>query len=380
MKNQPMDARAPRLVIDLKKLRENAAHVVSICRAEGLSTAGVVKGISGIPECALQFVEAGCAYIASSRISQLARLKKAVRRDGSPLLREPAETMLIRTPMVSEVDDVVRYADVSVNSEKSVLEALSAAAARQGTVQRVILMADLGDIREGIYDEDELLETAAFVERDPALELTGVATNLGCLGAVLPTKEKLEEFAETARHVEHALGRKLDVVSTGGTSGLMRIFDGTFPPGMNNIRVGEGILLARDLEELYGCPQEGMHQDIFTLEAEIIEVKRKPSVPRGEIGFNAFGKKPVFEDLGIRVRALAAAGEADFGTPDDLVPIDPGVRIIGASSDHLALDVTDAEREFHPGDIVSFRMKYLAMVNAGEAPDVSHVFINDPDA
>ena len=52
----------------------------------------------------------------------------------------------------------------------------------------------------------------------------------------------------------------------------------------------------------------GTRQDTVKLVAEVIELKRKPSMPIGKIGKDAFGNTPVFEDKGIRLRAILAVG------------------------------------------------------------------------
>ena len=51
---------------------------------------------------------------------------------------------------------------------------------------------------------------------------------------------------------------------------------------------------------------------------------------------------PVFQDRGIRRRALLAVGRQDI-EPDGLSPLTRGVEILGASSDHLVCDIEDAE-------------------------------------
>jgi len=59
--------------------------------------------------------------------------------------------MLLRLPALSGVDEVVESVDVSLNSELTVLAALSRAAVSRGRVHDVMLMVDLGDLREGIW-------------------------------------------------------------------------------------------------------------------------------------------------------------------------------------------------------------------------------------
>lgn len=85
-----------------------------------------------------------------------------------------------------------------------------------------------------------------------------------------------------------------------------------------------------------------LRDDVFRLEAEVVEVKEKPTYPQGELGADAFGRKPVYEDRGLRLRAILALGRADVGDMETSRPTMPGVTVIGGSSDHCILDVTDA--------------------------------------
>ncbi|MBV5342473.1 alanine racemase, partial [bacterium] len=162
----------PRVEINLKKLRSNIDQMVSRCNAQGIDVAGVIKGCTGIPQCAKQFEEGGCKFIASSRLEQLQDAKDF----GVKL-----PLMLIRVPMLSEVTDVIKLTDISLNSEEVVLKALNDEAIIQGKIHQVILMADLGDLREGFWNKEELLNVALKIENQMnGLELAGIGTNLGC--------------------------------------------------------------------------------------------------------------------------------------------------------------------------------------------------------
>ena len=357
----------PCLEVNLGYLKENVEVVVKNCGKYGISVAGVMKGPSGIPECSRQFQDGGCRYIASSRIDQLA----AAVESGISI-----PTLLIRIPMLSDVQNVIRYADYSLESEISVLEALNEEAGRQHKTHRVIIMADLGDLREGFWDKDEMVEVCARVENDLAhLELAGVGTNVGCYGSVLATPEKLEELVVIARRVEKRIGRKLEIVSGGASSSYMRVLDGNIPEGITNLRIGEQILLARDLDVFYGYDLRDMHQDVFTLKTELIEVKVKPTHPVGELGVDAFGRKQHYEDRGIRKRALAAIGKVDYGSIEEIFPREPGVEVIGASSDHTILDIQDAKRDLQVGDVLEFDIDYASLVYLSNVRDVRIEFV-----
>lgn len=357
----------PKLVINLAKLKENAEKMQSICGAEGIELAGVVKGCSGLLECVRQVENAGCRFIASSRIEQLENLYK----NG---IQTPL--MMIRIPMMSEVADVVRYTDISLNSEMEVLAELNRQAGIQDKCHKVILMKDMGDLREGFWEEDSLIGAALMVENEfHNLELAGIGTNLGCYGAVEATPEKLLELVRLAEKVEDLIGRELEFISERATSSFPRLLDGNMPERINLLRMGEGILLARDLQELWEYDMSFMNQDVFLLSAEILEVREKPTCPQGKIGFDAFGKTPSYEDRGVRRRAVVGLGRADYGSVDDIFPVEAGIRIVGASSDHTILDVEDYAGELKPGDKVEFNIMYAAMLYATSSANVKKEYV-----
>ena len=362
-----MENRYPRVEINLAHLQHNVSKVVEKCGSFGIQVAGVIKGATGIPEVARAFDKGGAAFIASSRLEQL---EDAINAG----IEKPM--MLIRIPMLSEVKDVIRLADISLNSEFEVIKALNDEARAQGKLHKVILMADLGDLREGFWDKDEMIKVAEYIENKMInIQLVGIGTNVGCYGSISPTVEKLEELVELAERIEERLGRQLEYISGGATSRLMRVWDKNIPKRINMLRVGEGILLARDLDVFYGYDMSDLYQDIFRLKAEVIEVKDKPSYPVGTIAIDAFGHTPTYVDRGIRRRALLAMGKVDYGDPAELLPMDKGIEVLGASSDHTIIDVEDAERDYKVGDIMTFDICYATVVYLTNCRNVHIAFV-----
>lgn len=360
------EVRYPMVELDLKKLKHNIDQVVDMCGKQGIGVAGVIKGFTGIPRGVKEYEDSSCEYIATSRLEQI--------EDAINFGISKKPYMLIRVPMLSEVKDVIRLTEISLNSEIAVLKALNEEATSQGKTHKVVLMVDLGDLREGFWDKKELLEAALLVENELTnLNLAGIGTNLGCYGSVVATKEKMEELIQDAENIEKAIGRKLDIISGGATTSFPLVMNGTMPERINNLRVGEAIILAKDLKDLWGYDMSFMYQDAFTLKAEVIEVKDKPSHPVGEIAFDAFGNVETYVDRGVRKRALLALGKVDFAFPKQLFPRDEGVEVLGASSDHLIMDIQDSKREFKVGDIMEFDLCYATIVYATNSPNVKIV-------
>lgn len=344
----------PCLTIDTEKLYHNVKTVAGRCAECGIQTAGVIKGFNGIPEAAEVFIKAGCSQLATSRMDQIIELRD----------RElEAEYLLVRIPMISEAEEVAYYADLSLQSEIKTMEAIDDACSKFGRRHGVILMVDLGDLREGFWSREELVEAAVYVEEKlQHLQLKGVGTNLGCYGSIKPTIEKMEELISAAEAVEAAIGRKLEIISGGATSSYPIVLDGKMPARINHLRIGEGIILAYDLKEIWGLDMEEMHQDVFSLKAEIIEIKDKPTHPVGEIFIDCFGRKPVYEDKGIRKRALLATGKLDYALSDKIFPRTEGIEVIGDSSDHCIIDIEDCGEELNIGDVIEFDLSYPSLM------------------
>ena len=352
----------PRLMISLKGIENNARILNDLCTGQGIFLTGVVKSSDCREHSYLPILSAmkaaGIRSFGDSRIPTLRSMREGGNQDT---------LMLLRIPMLSEVEDLVRYATVSLESEEVLLRAISKEAVKQKRVHRVILMIDLGDLREGIYDEKEILDMALLAEDLPGLHLLGIGTNLGCYGCVVPSEENLSKLVFHAERIENAIGRTLEIISGGATSTLPLILEGKIPKRINHLRIGEGILLGRDLDELWHVDIPGMQLHNYVVQAEVIEIKVKPSHPLGEIFIDAFGKKKTFEDKGMHKRALVALGARDVGDFSTLTPLTEGAVLLGGSSDHAILDITDVKEEIEIGSLLSFNLFYKGMVHAIES-------------
>ena len=224
-------------------------------------------------------------------------------------------------------------------------------------------MLDLGDLREGWFDEDELFSQAIRVERGlPSLVLRGIGTNLGCYGSILPTRANLGRLVALSRRIEDATGKPLDVVSGGATSSLPLLLRGDMPAGITELRVGEAALCARDLPHFHHVQVPGVSSDAYTLRAEIVEIRRKPSFPVGERFIDAFGDRPVYEDRGERTRILLAVGKRELGSHEHLLPRDARIHVIGSSSDHLICEADEPCADLGYGSALDFDLMYGAML------------------
>lgn len=355
----------PLLTVDLAAIEENARRTVEKCAAAGIQVWGVTKGMSAREEIARAMAAGGVAGLADSRLKNLVRLRAM--KTGLPLT-------LLRIPMLSELPEAVQYADRSLISSPGAIEALERACAHSGKTHEVIVMVDLGDLREGVWmdDEEGIAQIAGTLNNCPRVEFAGVAANFGCFGGTLPTREKLIRLENIGRELERETGRPLSLVSGGSTSSLALLEKGMIPSGVNNLRIGEAILLGIDVTNSRSIPW--LKQGTMWLEAEIVEIMRKPSAPVGPLGSDAFGGKPRFEDRGLRLRAIVAAGRQDVRI-EGLTPELEGVRILGASSDHMILDAEDCPRSLALGDKLKFFPDYGAMLALATSPYVTYKMV-----
>ncbi|MDW7678850.1 MAG: ornithine racemase Orr [Bacillota bacterium] len=351
----------PRIKINLKKLTENAAEIVKLCAPAGVKVSAVTKGFCAKPQAADALLKGGINSLADSRIENL--------RKFQPL---KTEKMLLRIPMISQAEEVVWFSDISLNSQWETIQALNKAAGRRGVRHGIILMTDLGDLREGIFDRREFLELVKKASRVNHIDLKGIGTNLTCFGAIIPDEKNLGQLVSLADEAADLVGKPLEFVSGGNSSTIYLLQQGRLPKGINHLRIGESILLGT--ESAYGAKLPHMHYDCFQLVAELVEVETKPSMPIGTIGKDAFGQIPYFEDRGIRKRAIAAVGKQDFAT-HSIKPMEQGVEILGASSDHLILDITDARKDYKVGDELTFSLSYGAMLALNTSAYVSTQYV-----
>lgn len=346
-----------RLDIDLDKIGDNARHLVERAAARGVSITGVTKAFLGEPRLARVLGAAGAVEIGDSRVENIERMRDA--RITTPML-------LIRTPMPSQIDRIVRSGAASVATDVDVLSALATAARLCGRVHEVMIMVELGDLRDGVMPS-ELHDTVRRILRLPTIRLRGIGTNLACRHGIEPSDENMGELSRLVDTVEATYGTEIAVVSGGNSANLTWLDDTEHVGRINNLRLGESILLGR--EPLHRRPIAGLDTDAVTLVTEVIESKRKPTRPWGRAGQNAFGEPSVTttgrEPAGEIWQTIVAAGRQDIDADDLQAP--HGVTVLAASSDHLILET---ETRMTAGDEIRFEPGYSALLRAMTSPFV----------
>nr|WP_300002334.1 ornithine racemase Orr [Tissierella sp.] len=350
----------PRLIINTDVIRNNTKLIVDKCSQNGIAVVGVTKGVCAQKEIVESFIKGGVKFLGDSRIENLISLAKY-----------DIPKMMLRLPMISEADKIVKYTDLSLNSEIDTIRALDKAALRAGKIHGIILMIDLGDLREGYYYEKNLLRTVELVCQMENVKVTGLGTNLTCFGAVIPEDSSMITLERLSREINDKLNLDIEIIS-GGNSSTLHLLEKGKIKGINNLRLGESLLLGK--ETAYNTQINGTSSAGFILEAEIIERKSKPSMPVGKIGLDAFGDVPVFIDKGLRTKLICAIGKQDVKV-ESLIAMDKDLKILGASSDHLIIDSTDSSLEYKVGDIVSFHLGYSGILSSMTSKYIKKIII-----
>lgn len=352
---------APRIEVDLTKIEANTRALTDQLGPRGIAVTAVTKAVLGSPTLGAAMLRGGARGLGDSRLANLARLGM-----GDPLVSRT----LIRSPMLSQVDDVVRTATSSLSTSLTVLDALDDAARRHRRTHDVVLMVELGDLREGVPVEDvpALARTTRSRRR---LRLSGLGTNLACQNGVVPDDRNMAELSRLVEQVEAHLDCGLEVVSGGNSANLPWALSTDDVGRVNELRLGEAILLGT--EPLHRTALPGLHLDAFRLVAEVIEVGVKPTQPWGDRAQTAYGEVPASQathtGAGTTRQAILALGRQDVDL-DGLVP-PPGITILGMSSDHLVVDLRDHRLAL--GDELDFGLGYGALVRAMTSPFVTQV-------
>lgn len=340
----------PYLNVNIDNIKSNAEKLKSKLDPYGINIAFVTKGFCANTDIIKAVKSVGIEIFADSRIKNIKNVKKEL---------ENINYILIRIPKLSEVEDVVSFADCSLQSEIDVMKAISKEALRQDKIHKVILMIDVGDLREGILIED-LDEVAGQIKNLNGIELVGIGTNVGCYGSVKPSIENTNILVKAKTLLNEKYGFDIKIISGGSTCTCDLVFTGNVDREINMLRIGEAILFGEDSTN--GKYIENFEQETFILGAEVVELKKKPSIPIGERGRDAFGREIEYIDYGIRNRAILSIGKQDVEV-DALYPLEKGIRILGSSSDHMIVDVSDCERNINIGDIIEFRCGYGAVLS-----------------
>jgi ornithine racemase len=335
--------------ISRKKLKHNFEFLNKMFSKDNIQWGIVTKLLCGNPMYIKEVIGLGIRELMDSRISNLRTIKR---------LDPDINTYYIKPPPRRSIRSVVKYADVSVNSDLETMKLLSKEATKQDKQHQVIIMVEMGELREGVMGEN-LVSFYEQVFDLPNIEILGFGTNLNCLYGVMPSRDKLIQLSLYRQIVETKFNKKIKLLSGGTSVTIPMLAKKQVPPGVNHFRVGETLYFGADLWT--GKTIKGMKDDVITFKAEIIELLEKPMVPEGTLAENPSGESFEIDDSDYGKkswRALLDVGLLDIG-PDFLIPNDKNMEIAGASSDILVIDLGKNPKKYKVGDFIKFKLKYM---------------------
>lgn len=340
------------ITLHRNKLKNNFSFLENLFVAHDIRWTIVSKLLCGYKPYLEVLYQMGVKHLCDSRTTNLRIIKS---------ISEEIETVYIKPPAHENVKDIVKYADISFNTEIETIKDLSNEAQKQNKIHQVLIMIELGELREGVLRAEFLNFYEAIFEL-PNIEVIGIGTNLTCMYGVLPSQDKLIQLALYVKLIEAKFNRKIPFISGGSSVTIPLIFQNLLPKEVNHFRVGESLFLGT--EPYHNELIEGMCDDVFELSAQIIELNEKPLVPEGELGENLHGDSYTFDEEDRQKTGLRAI--VDIGVLDvDETHIqlqDQTLSILGTSSDVIVVDLGKNKNNYQLGDFITFKLGYLAIL------------------
>ncbi len=296
-----------------------------------------------------EVMDLGISQVCDSRVANLKAIKS---------INPNIEAIYIKPPPRRSIPSIVKYADISMNTTFATVQLLSEEARRQGKVHKIIIMVEMGELREGIM-RDDVIEFYSRVFEMPNIEVIGIGTNLSCLYGVLPNQDKLIQLSLYKQLIENKFKKKIPYISGGSSVTIPLIHHGLLPKAINHFRVGETLFFGTNVYD--GSKYDFMQNDVIKIYAEIIELFEKPMVPQGDMGSNLEGETFQFDQSKsheLSYRALIDLGLLDI-EEKRLIPADDSFSLAGASSDMIVVDLGLNEKKFKVGDLLEFNTDYM---------------------
>ena len=337
------------LTLNRDKFKDNFNFLKEMFEENDVSWGVVSKLLCGNRLFLKELIDLGVEEIHDSRISNLAKIKE---------INPDIQTVYIKPVSKRNVSKMVKYADVSLNSELTTIQWISDESVKQNKIHKIIIMVETGDLREGVMG-DHLIDFYEGIFELPNIEVIGLGTNLNCLNGVMPSSDKLIQLSLYKQIIELKFNKKIPWVSAGTSVTIPLMLHKQLPKGINHFRVGETLYFGVDLFEEKVI--EGMHGDVFQLYAEIIEMQQKPMLPTGVLAANPQGEIAEIDEslYGLSsYRAILDIGLLDVD-PKYLIPEDGEFEILGASSDMIILNLGQNPKKYKVGDVIIFNLKYM---------------------
>lgn len=344
------------LIIHSSKIKQNIKYLSNYFKEKDIKWSLVTKVFSGDKEFLRNIltddVIENISSVGDSRLTSLKNLKE---------VNPEMKTIYIKPPSKIYVDEVVKYADISLNSSFSTIKALNTAAKKANKIHQIIIMIELGELREGV-NRESLMNFYEKVFQLPNIEVIGIGSNLGCMYGVEPTYDKLLQLSLYKELISTKFNKNLEFISGGSSITLPLVENGVVPKDINHFRIGEAAFFG--ISPLDNQPFKGLKTDVFEFNANIIELEYKKTVPEGRIGEANIGHTVKFDKKNTGEKSYKAI--VDFGLLDvdqnDIEFVDENLDFVGITSDMLVIDIgKNKEKKYNVGETISFTPNYMAV-------------------
>ncbi|MFT4535831.1 MAG: putative amino acid racemase [Saprospiraceae bacterium] len=348
------------LIISTTKIQNNIKYLSAFFKSKNINWSLITKVFSGDKEFLKNVltndVIKSIDSVGDSRLTSLKNLKAV-----NPGMR----TIYIKPPAEMYADEVIKYADISLNSSFTTIKALNEAAKKANKVHQIIIMIELGDLREGVK-RSELMMFYEKIFKFSNIEIIGIGSNLGCMYGIEPTYDKLLQLSLYKELISAKFKKELKYISGGTSITLPLIENDLVPKDVNHFRVGEAIFFG--VSPLYNKQFKELSTDTFAFTANIIELDEKLIVPDGVISDANIGHVADYDKEDIKGTSMKAI--LDFGLLDvnekDLEFMDDELDYVGITSDMIVIDLgqnrtKNGEIKYRIGDKISFRPNYMAV-------------------
>ncbi len=363
------------LIIHAEEIKDNIRKLSSFFKKHNVEWSLVTKVFSGdlgfLENILTDDVIKDINSVGDSRLSSLKNLRQV-----NPDMR----TIYIKPPAAVYADDIVSVADISLNSSYETIECLNEAAKKQDKVHEIIIMIELGELREGV-NREAVLDFYEKVFEMSNIRVIGLGSNLGCMYGVEPTYDKLLQLTLYKELISAKFKKDLRLISGGSSITLPLMGKGVVPPEINHFRVGEAAFFGTS--PLENKRFMDLATRTFEFKANIIELEEKGTVPDGIINEANIGHTAEYDEE--QISEMTCKAILDFGLLDvdhkDIEPYIKDIKFVGITSDMTVVDIgknklSNGQDRFRVGDTILFRPNYLAVARLLNSKFIEKIYVD----
>ncbi|MFT4683630.1 MAG: putative amino acid racemase [Flavobacteriales bacterium] len=361
------------LIIRTKKIQNNIKYLSTYFESHNIAWSLITKVFSGDKEFLKHILTDEIIQkidsIGDSRLTSLKNLKA---------VNPKMQTIYIKPPAKIYADDIIKYADISLNSSFTTIVALNEAAKKVDKIHQIIIMVELGELREGVI-RTELINFYKSVFQLSNIEVIGIGSNLGCMYGVEPSYEKLLQLSLYKELISNKFNKKLKFISGGTSITLPLIEQKSIPNDINHFRIGEAVFFG--VSPLENKKFKELSIDTFEFTANIIELEEKETVPEGVINEANIGQTAHYDNK--KRGETSAKAILDFGLLDvdktDLDFFDNELIFVGITSDMIVIDIgsnrtNEGNKKYSIGDKIRFKPNYMAVARLLNSKFIDKIF------